>query len=129
VSRRPVSGSYVALAPHIARGTVKVLASIGPERSPKLPQVTSFASQGFDGEIFRLSGGLIMLAPAGTPEPVLERISQGFIEGADSPKAVSLREAFAIDDKPTTMAEVKRKWREESPIWIRLTEQLGIKLD
>jgi hypothetical protein len=40
-----------------------------------------------------------------------------------------LREAFAIDDKPTTMAEVKRKWREESPIWIRLTEQLGIKLD
>ncbi len=122
-------GSYVALAPHIQRGTVKVLASIGTERSPKLPQVTSFASQGFDGEIFRLSGGLLMLAPAATPEDVLQRLSQAFIEGADSPKAVALREAFAIDDKPTTMAEAKRKWREESPIWIRLTEQLGIKID
>ena len=55
--------------------------------------------------------------------------SQGFVEGADSPKAVALREAFAIADKPTTMEEAKRKWREESPIWIRLTDQLGIKLD
>jgi hypothetical protein len=42
---------------------------------------------------------------------------------------VALREAFAIADKPTTMEEAKRKWREESPIWIRLTDQLGIKLD
>ncbi len=122
-------GSYVALAPHIARGTVKVLASVGNERSPKLPQVTSFASQGFDGEIFKLSGGLLMVAPAATPEDILQRLSQAFVEGADSPKAVSLREAFAIDDKPTTMAEARRKWREESPIWIKLTEQLGIKLD
>ncbi len=122
-------GSYVAMAPHIQRGTLKVLASIGNERSPKLPQVTSFASQGFDGEIFKLSGGLLMLAPASTPEPILQRLSQAFIEGADSPKAVALREAFAIDDKPTTMAEAKRKWREESPLWIKLTEQLGIKID
>ena len=122
-------GSYVAPTPHLSRGSVKVLASVGPERSPKLPQVTSFASQGFDGEIFRLAGGLLMLAPAGTPEPILQRISQAFIEGADSPKAVALREAFAIEDKPTTMAEARRKWREESPVWIKLTEQLGIKLD
>lgn len=122
-------GSYVALVPHITRGTVKVLASIGPERSPKLPQVKSFESQGFDAEIFRLSGGLLMVAPAATPEDVLQKISQAFVEGSDSPKAVALREAFAIDDRPSTRAEALRKWREESPVWIRLTEQLGIKLD
>lgn len=122
-------GSYVALVPHITRGSVRVLASIGPERSPKLPQVTSFASQGFDGDIFRLTGGLLMVAPSGVPEEILTRISQTFVEGADAPKAAALREAFAIDDKPTTRAEALRKWREDSPIWIRLTEQLGIKLD
>lgn len=122
-------GSYVALVPHITRGTVRVLASIGAERSPKLPQVTSFESQGFDGEIFRLSGGLLMVAPAATPEDVLRKISQAFVEGADSPKAVALREAFAIADKPTTRIEAVRKWRDESPVWIRLTDQLGIKLD
>jgi len=86
-------------------------------------------SQGFDGELFRLSRGLLMVAPAATPVDVLQRISQAFVEGADLPKAVALREAFAIGEKPTTMDEAKRKWREESPIWIRLTDQLGIKLD
>ena len=122
-------GSYVALSPHIARGTVKVLASVGNERSPKLPQVTSFVSQGFGGQLFTLNGGLLMLAPSGTPVEILQRISRGFVEGADSPKAVALRDAFAIEDKPTTMPEAQRRWREESPVWIKLTEQLGIKLD
>lgn len=122
-------GSYVALAPHLARGTIRVLASVGHERSPKLPQVTSFVSQGFDGDLFKLSGGLLMLAPAGTPTEILQRISRGFVEGAGSPKAVALREAFAIEDTPTTMEEAQRRWREESPVWIRLTEQLGLKLD
>lgn len=122
-------GSYLALAPHIARGTVKVLASVGNERSPRLPQVTSFESQGFDGELWKLSGGLLMLAPAGVPVDVLQRISRSFVEGADSPKAVALREAFAIADKPTTMEEAQRRWREDSPVWIKLTEALGIKLD
>jgi len=122
-------GSYVALTPHLSRGTVKVLASVGNERSPKLPQVTSFVSQGFDGQLFKLNGGLLMLAPAGTPTEILQRISRGFVEGADSPKAVALREAFAIEDKPTTMQEAQRRWREESPVWIRLTEQLGVKID
>ncbi len=122
-------GSYVALVPHITRGTVKVLASIGAERSPNLPQVTSFESQGFDGEIFRLSGGLLMVAPAATPEDRLRKLSEAIVEGADSPKAVALRKAFAIEDKPTNRITAVRKWRDESPVWIRLTDQLGIKLD
>ena len=32
-------GSYVAVAPHLARGTIKVLATVGNERCPKLPDV------------------------------------------------------------------------------------------
>lgn len=43
--------------------------------------------------------------------------------------ASPLREAFAIEDKPTTRAEAQRKWKEEAPVRIRLTESLGIKLD
>lgn len=122
-------GSYVALASHIARGTVTVIAKIGPERSPKVPDVKSFEDQGFKADIFRLSGGLLVVAPSGVPEAIQQRISDIFQAGADSPKAKMLRENFAIDDKPTSRQEAIRKWREEGPVWIRLTEQLGIKLD
>jgi tripartite-type tricarboxylate transporter receptor subunit TctC len=116
-------GSYVALSPHLAKGTVRVLAS------PKLPQVTSFVSQGFEGQVFKLDGCLAMLAPAGTPADIVKRMGDLFVEAAESPKGLALREAFAIDAKPTTTAVAQQRWRDESPIWVRLTEQTGIKLD
>lgn len=122
-------GSYVALSPHLAKGTVRVLASVGSEKSPKLPQVTSFVSQGFDGQIFKLDGCLAMLAPAGTPPDIVRRMGDLFVEAADAAKGVALREAFAIDAKPTTAAVAQQRWRDEMPIWVKLTESTGIKLD
>jgi hypothetical protein len=91
--------------------------------------VTVFVSQEFEGELFKLNGGLLMPAPAGTPAEILQRISRGVVEVADSPKAVALRDAFAIQDTPTTIQEAQRRWREESPVQTRLTDQLGIKID
>jgi tripartite-type tricarboxylate transporter receptor subunit TctC len=122
-------GSYVALSPHLAKGTVRVLASVGSEKSPKLPQVTSFVSQGFEGQVFKLDGCLAMLAPTGTPADIVKRMGDLFVEAAESTKGLALREAFAIDAKPTTSAVAQQRWRDESPIWVRLTEQTGIKLD
>lgn len=122
-------GSFVALGPHLARQTVRVLASVGFERSPKLPQVTSFASQGFDGEIFKLDGCLAALAPAGTPPDIVQRFGDLFVEAADAPKGLALRDSFAIDAKPTTTAVALRRWRDESPVWVKLTEGTGVKLD
>lgn len=122
-------GSYVAMAPHIARGTIKVLASVGTERSPKLPQVKSFLSQGYDAPIFRLDGGLIVLAPAATPADIVKRYGDLFVEASDTPKGQALKEAFAIDAKPSNAAEMQRRWREDSPQWIKLTESLNIKID
>ncbi len=122
-------GSYVALSPHLAKGTVRVLASVGSEKSPKLPQVTSFVSQGFEGQVFKLDGCLAMLAPTGTPADIVKRMGDLFVEAAESPKGLALRDAFAIDAKPTTTAVAQQRWRDESPIWVRLTEQTGIKLD
>jgi len=122
-------GSYVALTPHLQRGAVKVLATVGRERNPKLPNVRSFIDQGFDAQIFQLDGCLVMLAPAGTPAEIVTRLGELFVEGADSQKAIALREAFAIEAKPTNAAVAQQRWRDESPIWVRLTEAMNIKLD
>ena len=40
-----------------------------------------------------------------------------------------MRQAFAIDSRPGTMPAAQKRWREESPIWIRLTEATGVRLD
>lgn len=122
-------GSYVAITPHLQRGTLKVLATVGKERNPKLPDVKSFIAQGFDAQIFQLDGCLAMLAPAGTPPEIVTKIGDIFVEAADSPKAIALREAFAIEARPTSAAVAMQRWRDESPIWIKLTENMNIKLD
>lgn len=122
-------GSYVALSPHLARGSVKVLATVGNERNPKLPDVKSFIAQGFKAQVFTLDGCLAMLAPAGTPPAIVARLSELIVEAADSPKGVALREAFAIEAKPTTAAVAQQRWRDEMPVWVKLSEGLGIKLD
>jgi tripartite-type tricarboxylate transporter receptor subunit TctC len=122
-------GSYVAMAPHLQRGTVKVLGSFGMERNPKLPNLRNMVSQGFDAPIFRLDGGLVLLAPAATPADIVRRVGDLCVEAGDSPKGVALREAFAIDARPSTAAEMQRKWREDAPQWIRMTDALGVKID
>jgi len=122
-------GSYVAISPHLARNALRPVATVGTERNPKLPNVRSFVDQGFTGDIYRLSGGLVMIAPAGTPQDVLARVSQLMVEGADSDKAVAMREAFAIEAKPTTMAVAQQRWRDEAPVWIRMTEATGVRVD
>ena len=122
-------GSYVAIAPHLARGSLKVLGTFGQERNPKLPDVKSFIAQGYDAQLFKLDGCLAMLAPAKTPSEIIARISELVVEAADAGKGAALREAFAIDAKPTTAALAQQRWRDESPIWVKLSESLNIKLD
>lgn len=122
-------GSYVAISPHLARGTLKVLGTFGRERNPKLPNVKSFIDQGFDSQLFRLDGCLVVLAPAKTPPEIVARFSEMFIEGAESARAVALREAFAIEAKPTSAMVAGQRWRDEMPAWVALSEGLNIKLD
>jgi tripartite-type tricarboxylate transporter receptor subunit TctC len=70
-----------------------------------------------------------LVAPAGTPEDILDKLAQVAVDGSETPRARNLRESFAIPDKPKTRAETQRVWREVAPVWIRRAEALGVKLD
>ena len=67
-------GSYQSFATVASRG-VKPIAVTGNYRSPKLPDVPTAQEQGAKGRLFALEGGLPLMAPAGTPEAVLQALS------------------------------------------------------
>ena len=69
------------------------------------------------------------MAPTGTPEAVLQTLSRVAVEGANSERAVKLRESFAIPNKPKNLADTRRDWARDVPIWIKLAVDLGVKLD
>ena len=47
----------------------------------------------------------------------------------DSEGAAKLRESFAIPNKPKNLAETRKDWERDVPVWIKLAVDLGIKLD
>ena len=121
-------GSYQAFATVQSRG-VRPIGVTGPLRSPKLPDVPTLQEQGISGNFFVLEGGLPLLAPAGTPQAVLQALSSVVVEGANSERAAKLRESFAIPNKPKNLKDTRLEWDRDVPIWIKMAVDLGIKLD
>jgi tripartite-type tricarboxylate transporter receptor subunit TctC len=121
-------GSYQAFNTVSTRG-VKAIGVTGAYRSPKLPDVPTLVEQGVQARLVALEGGLPLMAPAGTPEPVLRALSQVVVEGANTARAAQLRESFAIPNKPKNLADTRADWTRDVPVWIKLAVDLGIKLD
>jgi tripartite-type tricarboxylate transporter receptor subunit TctC len=121
-------GSYQSFATVQPRG-VRAIGVTGTYRSPKLPDVPTLTEQGLEGRLVTLEGGLPLMAPAGTPEAVLQALSQVVVEGANTPRAAQLRESFAIPNKPKSLNETRADWERDVPVWIKLAVDLGIKLD
>lgn len=121
-------GSYQSFATVATRG-VKPIAVTGNYRSPKLPDVPTALQQGLTGRLWSLEGGLPLMAPAGTPEAVLQALSRVAVQGAETERAAKLREQFAIPNKPKNLKDTRADWERDVPVWIKLAVDLGIKLD
>ena len=121
-------GSYLAFNAVAARG-VRPIGVTGNYRSPRLPDVPTLIEQGNTEKLVTLEGGLPLVAPAGTPEPILKRLADEAVAWSNTDKAAKLRETFAIPNKPKNLAETRKDWEAEVPVWIKLAVDLGIKLD
>ena len=121
-------GSFIAYNAVASRG-VRPIGVTGSYRSPKLPHVPTLMEQGDTAKLVSLEGGLPLVAPAGTPEPILKRLADEAVAWSNTDKAAKLRETFAIPNKPKNLAETRKDWESEVPVWIKLAVDLGIKLD
>jgi len=66
--------SLATMLGHIKSGKLRVLGVCGDKRSPFLPDVPSFAEAGITG--YEVSGWWGLLAPAGVPSAVVERLDR-----------------------------------------------------
>lgn len=102
--------------PLVQSGDLRALAISSAERSAVAPNIPTFKEQGFDVVV---AEHIAVLAPAGTPEPIIRRLNQLFVAAATAPDT---RERFAaLATVPETMrseewnaynAEENRKWRD-----------------
>jgi len=64
----------VTAIPHINAGRLKAIATTGKTRSSVLPRVPTFEEAGLSG-LPRVGGIFGIIAPAGTPKPIIDRLS------------------------------------------------------
>ena len=115
------SGPAVVI-PHIKGGKLRPLAGWGAKRVASLPDVATFKELGYDAEFYIWAG---MLAPKGTPEPVMKKVRDTLrqvVQEADFKDAMTKMETpIAYMDAP----EFQKFWDKDSKILADAVKRIG----
>ncbi|HEY0822410.1 MAG TPA: tripartite tricarboxylate transporter substrate binding protein [Ramlibacter sp.] len=114
-----------AVAP-IKGGLMKGLAVTSAQRIAALPDVPTMAEQGIDLNIQFWSG---LLAPAGTPKPIVDKIAAEVQRIVKLPDVRARMAALAIDPAGTTSEEFARVIASEIPMWTSVAKSNNIRAD
>jgi len=116
----------ISVLPHAQSGAVKMLAVTTAKRSALLPDVPTLKESGVDVEADAWNG---LIAPAGTPQPVLDKIQQAVAAAINTPE---LKEKFAtqimepVGNKP---AQFKAQIDGDLQRWSPVIKEAGIKVN
>ncbi len=119
-----VLGSLVQTLPQIKSGKLKALGVGGPKRSPTLPDVPTIAEAGVPG--YEAVNWWGILAPTGTPKPILDRLYKEFTSIQKSPEIIKRFESEAVDPVQMTQAEFAKYIETETAKWSKVIKEAGI---
>jgi tripartite-type tricarboxylate transporter receptor subunit TctC len=116
-----------AAQPHIKGGKLRALATATREPVPTLPGVPTAAESGLEG--FEVSSMFGVVAPAGTPDAVIVKLSNALKSIMAQPDVKqSLLEQGALATW-TTVEEAEAAIREESNKWKKLIKEAKIQVE
>ena len=116
--------SMPAAVPHVASGKLRMIAQTGAKRSPAAPTVPTMEEQGLKG--FVVSSGFAMFAPAGTPKPIIDKVSAALIKALNDPKVSKTLIDRGAEPVASTPAEHDKFNRAEIAKWIKVAKEAGI---
>jgi len=126
-----VKVGIVALAsalPFIRSGKLKALAVTGDQRSPSLPSVPTVAESGLPG--FATLQWFGVLAPAGTPAPIISRLHAEIMTASKDPGVAEKLAAVALEVRTSpTPDDLGRFMKEDVAKWPPIVKAAGVKVD
>lgn len=116
-----------AAAGSIRAGRLKLLAITGNKRHPSFPDVPTFAESGLPDYAPIAWQGI--LAPAGTPKPILEKLSAAMRKACQSEELAKKWREYGGELRCDTPAEFAAFIHADRQMWGRAIRQANIKLD
>lgn len=119
--------ALASVAPHVKSGKLRLLAVAGPTRSALLPEVPTVAEAGLTG--FGATSWGALLAPAGTPKAVIDRLNQesvAILQSAEVRERLGTLGAEVVASTPEQLDDLMRR---EEVRYTRMVRDLNIKPD
>ena len=118
--------TYATSHPQVAAGKLRMLGIASSHRSKLMPDVPTIAEMGLPGYEGNLWIG--MMAPAGTPQAVIDKLAAAGAKAARTPKVVERLQRDGVEPVGGTPADMRALIAREIPQWRDLAKAANIKL-
>jgi tripartite-type tricarboxylate transporter receptor subunit TctC len=116
-----------AVLPHVRSGRLHPIAVSGGTRSPALPDTPTISESGLPG--FDATAWYCLMAPAGTPRPIIDIIRAALIKAMTAPAVLERLLAEGAAPEPTTPEELGKLISTDIKRWAKAVQISGAKLD
>ncbi|MFL5039758.1 MAG: Bug family tripartite tricarboxylate transporter substrate binding protein [Xanthobacteraceae bacterium] len=115
------------LLPHIQAGTFRALAVTGKTRSPDFPHLPTMIESGYPDYVLTFWTGIV--APAGTPQPIVARLNSAINDGLASIVLKDGLAKFNVEANIASPQEFAAMLAQEAEKWAGIVKAAGIKVD
>jgi tripartite-type tricarboxylate transporter receptor subunit TctC len=105
-------------------GAIRLLAVSSEQRSAQAPDVPTIAESGFPG--FKTTSWWGLMAPAGTPKPIVDRIAAEVGKATKDPKVVEQLTIFGVDPVGNSPAQFAAMIAADTKLWAEALKVAGL---
>lgn len=115
----------LSVRPHVESGDIRAIASTGKVRTPAAPDLPTVAESGLPD--YEASIWYAVLAPAGTPKEIVNRLNAEFHAVLDMPEVRNTLAERGSEVETSTPEELDKFIRDELEKWTRVIKEADLK--